>query len=594
MQMNIQTIIPPECHRTKQINVNKDFEEALRKSFSSKRAEKLPEESYYRLYIGEHHIENIHNNNNSIIWGRRGTGKTHLLRAFCQKINEAKNLKEIAFYVSCDDITLDTPVQLFFNNDEERIKYNTREAFKTFFTNLNDEIIKNYEEILFSKSAYIKSKAEKQKMKQDIENELTNLLELCKYGSNSLITLSEKNEEHLSAENVKSSSTDFVFSPQKNFWQSVGIHIKRKKGKNIKSDVKVIRENQIVNSYDFRGIKKSFERLADYMEIERIYICIDELWMIDDKKKYSIQPYFLELLRKSIFSPKKISVKIASIRETTRLNTKISVSQNIGLQSQQDIFEDLNLDMIHLKQDYIVDTFLKILTKRINFFSSSEYSEDYIINTIFKEKRYFNLLVVMSHGIPRNYLRIVEESMAAIQYNISEYFLHIFLVTEIIMKIYANDKRSSLSFEENSVYEIISKYLYANKTAFFLINNKQYQRVYTEINNLIYTEIVHRIPSSLTPEGIRDTYKAFFVDSGKYLCTIKDFYQNELNDIVVNYKLFIPNDLKENFVNYILDLDNVESNYVECPSCGNRVSRDHPVYRATARCNNCAFCFPCP
>lgn len=589
--MNIQTIVPEECVRTKKIRVDDNLENAFRKSFSSKRAEKLPEESYYKLYIGEQHIESIYNNNNSIIWGRRGTGKTHLLKAFCQKINEATNTKEIAFYVSCDDITLETPVQLFFKNDEERIKYHTREAFKTFFTNLFDEIIDNYEKILTKKTIFIKSKAEKQKMKQNIENELTNLLELCKYGYSTTVALSEKSEEQLLTENNTSSGVDLKFAPQKTLLESLGIEIKRKKDKNVKREIKISRENQIINRYDFRQIKKSFDRLTEYMEVDRMYICIDELWMIDDKKKYTIQPYFLELLRKSIFSQKKIAIKIASIRETTKLNTKISFGQNIGLQSKQDIFEDLNLDVIYLGQKYIEEMFIKILTKRINYYSSIQYTEEYILSTVFKEKRYFNLLVVMSHGIPRNFLRIVEECMSAIQYNLSEYFLHIYLIVNVVMNIYANDKRSSLSFEENSVYGMISQYLQQSKNAFFLIENEPYQRIYTEVNNLIYTEIVHRLPSSLTPEGIRDKYKAFFVDSGKYLSTINDFYQNELNDIVSNYRLIIPSDLQSDFQKYILNLDNVSSNFIECPNCGNRVNKEHPIYRETQRCYNCAYQF---
>lgn len=590
--MNIQSIVPPECQRTKKINVDREFENALRKSFSSKRAEKLPEESYYRLYIGEHHIENIHNNNNSVIWGRRGTGKTHLLRAFCQKINESTNLKEIAFYVSCDDITLETPVQLFFNNDEEQIKYNTREAFKAFYTNLYDEIIENYEKILFSKKALLKSKSEKQKMKGEIENQLTELMYLCQYGSESSITLSEKNEEYLSSENVTNQSVGLNISTQMKEIKNAGIDIQGGKGRSVKSEIKVTRENQVIKSYNFRSIRNAFDRLADLMEVDRIYICIDELWMIDDKKKYSIQPFFLELLRKSIFSPKKLSVKIASIRETTKLNTKIGYEQNIGLQSQQDIFEDLNLDMIYLKQDYIIENFLNILEKRVNYFSRVQYPVEYILETIFKERRYLNLSVVMSHGIPRNFLRIVEEALASIQYNVKEYYLHIYLVTDVVMKIYANDKRSSLSFEENSVYEVISEYLRQNKDTFFLISNRQYQRIYTEINNLVYTEIVHRIPSSLTPEGVRDKYKAFFIDSGKYLCIIKDFYESELYDIVINYNLIIPNDIKMNYLNYVLDLDNVTSNFIECPSCGNRVNKEHPIYKETNRCNECAYAFP--
>ncbi|MBF4365106.1 ATP-binding protein, partial [Vibrio anguillarum] len=50
------------------------------------RAENIEYESYIKLYSGTENILNINNRNNTIIYGRRGSGKTHLLKALQEKI----------------------------------------------------------------------------------------------------------------------------------------------------------------------------------------------------------------------------------------------------------------------------------------------------------------------------------------------------------------------------------------------------------------------------------------------------------------------------------------------------------------------------
>ena len=58
------------------------------------RAENIEYESYIDLYSGTENILNINNRNNTVIYGRRGSGKTHLLKALQEKISiELQNHK---------------------------------------------------------------------------------------------------------------------------------------------------------------------------------------------------------------------------------------------------------------------------------------------------------------------------------------------------------------------------------------------------------------------------------------------------------------------------------------------------------------------
>ena len=77
--MEARMHMPSGCERTQNIVVVSDFINSLKKAMNWGKAEKLPEGAYYPLYIGEDLLERMNTADNQIVWGRRGTGKTHLL-----------------------------------------------------------------------------------------------------------------------------------------------------------------------------------------------------------------------------------------------------------------------------------------------------------------------------------------------------------------------------------------------------------------------------------------------------------------------------------------------------------------------------------
>ncbi len=170
-------MINPKCERTKPISIPDDFTLALKKAFSGSKAEKLPPNSHYPLYVGEDLISQLKSPDNQIIWGRRGTGKTHLLKAFNQCINEDNTDFSISYYISCDKIKYETPIAVEFKNDFEKMKYCARNTFKCFMTDLVEQIIGTYEEILNKKNNYkVKSSVQKKQTKKKIEDALMSIL----------------------------------------------------------------------------------------------------------------------------------------------------------------------------------------------------------------------------------------------------------------------------------------------------------------------------------------------------------------------------------------------------------------------------------
>lgn len=589
--------IPLECERTKNISVSQDFIQSLKKAMNWGKAEKLPVDSYYPLYVNNRLLDEMNVADNQIIWGRRGTGKTHLLKAFTQMINENPNEYKLSYYISCDNIKMETPVDLIFNNDYERMKYFARQTYKAFLINIIEQIINNYQDLLEKKYRFNESNIEnKKKFYDNIDNCLTNLLENSTIGLPHIVETFSKRNINKNRKRKRENGYGFngeismpkVLSSIKGCFKFN--KIKTNNDENVESNET---EQKIKYSFSFHEIQREISKLIEAIGIDMIYICIDELWLIDDKNNISFQPMFLDYLRQTFFGQSGISIKIASIRETTKLNNKTSAGNNYGLQSGHDIFELENLDYLYKKDNIIFEKFAEIITMRICFFSdlNIEYNKQYVIETIFKNSRYFNILVSMANGIPRNFLRILQLCLGRINYNLEKYFIHVYLISDTVMDIFVNERRSNLALNENSVYNIISKYLENSKNVFFIISNDQIKKFSMDINNLIYTEILHRIPSSATPISIMDSYKAFFVDAGKYLYLLKEKNIEEYKNVVINFELVIPDDLKRNKEKYIVNLETASAEHIECKNCGAIINRNDPVFVKYHSCSKCAYKF---
>lgn len=322
------------------------------------------------------------------------------------------------------------------------------------------------------------------------------------------------------------------------------------------------------------------------------------------KVLYPFSHFFLDNIRQSLGSHAQLGIKIASIRETTNLNNKTDVRVNYGMQSGNDIIELAYLDPVQSKMHEVYNMFKEMMVKRINYHAKrelqsgnwgetsihqDEYDANYIIQMLFKDERNFNKLVSMSHGIPRNFINILNTCLRRLDYNLSANFIHCYLISDVVIDTYKNEHRSDLSFvEENTIYNAIDEYAKRKKQYFFLIDNKTAKRLRPEINTLLYNEIIHRIPSAETPANIMNSYKAYYLDLGMYFLTIRDANFEEYIKTINSFQLLLPEDLARNSGNYILDLNNVESSLVICPSCKAIFPKTQPVFTKYHICPECA------
>ncbi len=595
--------IPVQCKRTKNISVPSEFIRALEQTCNWKKAERLPDDSFHELYIGSNILTSMESPDNQVIWGRRGTGKTHLLKAFVQKINSDPECKKIAFYISCDKISAESPLDIKFSSDIEKMKYYARQTFKCFVSDFVEQMIDTYDNLLSSKYFYNEeyNDTEKEQIKKEIENQLYNLLDNCTYGIPTEIIKEETEVKSKAKENKHENNIETELEGKLSFPFRWFASIKGKVGRKTAKTTNNITsgETKVTKKYSFSltRTRDVLERLLNALKLETVYICIDELWLIDKKRELSLQPLFLDYLRQVFLSSRRISVKIASIREVTKINSKTSAGNNYGLQSGHDIIELINLDTQFIREHDRVDHYKNMLFARINYFSRKEnrvsylYSPEFIISTVFKNENNLANLITLTHVIPRNFLNVLQRALFFIQSDLQHYFIHSYLIRQTVIKMYLEDKRSNLPMNSGSLFDIINQYIASTKNYFFLLSSEQVKRLKPELDNLVYIEIIHQIPSSVLPDDIMDKYKGFYIDSGKYLHTLKLEQSDHDDSGVYNFSYVLPETIIENISHYIISLDNIESGFVECPNCGSQISKTHPVYTKVGVCPTCAFEF---
>ena len=590
---NIVMDVPTQCERTKNLYIDEQFITALREACNWKKAERLPENSYYELYVGDDILNQMTSSDHQLIWGRRGTGKTHLLKAFTQKINSDPNSKDIAFYISCDDINVMSPIDINFSNDDEKIKYLARETYICFLVSLTEQIIDEYNKILLEKNYFLTmNRKEKQQLIKTVDNCLIELYENCTQGIPIIVdkkvteTVLESTER--TKEKLVEVSGEGKFSFIQKAMLAIGGKLNRKNKKLNSNNKTEESKTEKVYSFSFSKTKDTIRKLLTALNINTLYICIDELWLIDKKRDLCLQPIFLDYVRQALINSPNISIKIASIREVTKLNSKASAKNNFGLQSGHDIFEIANLDTLYTERKDVIKKYRTILAQRVNYFSENNYSENYIINTVFKNERDFISLICLTHYIPRNFIIVLQRCLNVLNYDLQHKTIHSYLVQNIVVNNYLEDKRSNLPMNSDSLYNLINNYIDTTRKYFFLISTSQLKRLKAEIDNLVYIELIHQIPSSMLPREIMNNYKGFYIDAGKYLHALNyDFNSNR--DELYNFSFVLPETLKNNYFEYIIDLDKIESNFIECENCGNRISKNHPVFEKFRACPICAF-----
>lgn len=352
-----------------------------------KRAEKYDNQHLINTFVDVGPLFTLlQNPDHQIIYGRRGTGKTHALIFLKGQLDKKGYLPT---YIDMRNVGSNGGIYSDYALPiTERA---TRLLIDTFalvhdqildFVLLNDTVydLSNFGPLLEELAISI-SEIE---VVGNVEIEETN---------NS--TTSEKNESGITA-----SLKDFSLSSKDEELNSFG-NIKRQKA-----------QGQARHRVHFTTINNIFTRLTKLLRGKEIWVLIDE-WA---EVPLDLQPFLADLLRRTLFSIKGVTIKIAAIEKRTNFKLQ-SGSNYIGIETGADISASLNLDEFMVFDNDPVkskDFFKTLLYNHVNQFLVEEgngiTNKETFINATFTQIGAFEELVRASEGIPRDAINVLIHS----------------------------------------------------------------------------------------------------------------------------------------------------------------------------------------
>lgn len=548
-------------------------------------------EDCYCLCANKKHIDELKTRDHQVIWGRRGTGKTTLQKAFVHEINTRQNDPcVVAFYFMMAHIVP--------TNEEILLVTGSGNALALYvFSKLITSIINEIEKLFKERCSNMEKEAEDQfvqaylELTQDIDFYLARIR-----GAELSVEQKETNE----SQNESGYSFDITGNaPTKLIRACLNYLKKRKKTHNTIHSTSL--SGRVSFQLETSRIEQRLKKMLEALQIDLAYICLDEYSEIDKISDYSIQSTVAQLIKQVFFKSSLFSVKIATIWNNSKLHMRGGHKVE-GIEYKQDIFPGPDLDIMFMKSNADVIKYFKTVLVNTYCMSCELSEEEQLSFSEYIEERIFSKaglrhLICGSQGISRSFVILVKE------------YLQIFLqerkgpvklgkIYELIMQQYLEDVRSKIPYF--SVYTEINKYIAQNLRRYFLIERKDYDRCKDLLKYLATRGVFMQLPGHLTDRSIRNSYKLFIIHYGNYLDALdsarnkKGRKRLEEDSKLEENGLLLP-DYDDMMLsepnNYVVHLPKDAEKEMYCPTCKAIVKKDDQKETICTQCGNSIISF---
>lgn len=535
------------------------------------RAEYNTTYNFLEYYAGRESIGKVCGVKNQVIYGRRGTGKTHLLRALQEQLLDSESTI-FPIYIDVrkfkpllsNDFPLYYALILFRELVIELLKWAYTNIDRLYKTCATQDC-----QISFSQKESAMSEIQSYLGKFNTAFSGSNFQKLGE------IEFSYSEVEKLSKSlNLSSQPMITIDTEHESEKQNSAINVKY---------ISFAEMSEIVNA------------LINHFSIDRIFILVDE-W---SEIPIETQPFFAELLKRA-FITSKVTLKIAAIPNRTRL----MIDQTVGLEDGGDIF-GYSLDnryIYELNQDATKAFFNELLFKQLSLANSSIFNHFIDSKTGKPIHNFINLflanqalreVLIASAGIPRDFLSIFISAYNNFYMRMQTTHRHLALVDirTATIQWYEVDKKKAVESNHNAkvmLNKIIEEILIGKKRCHFLIPEK-YETNQT-LNDLIDLRIIHLRKRGIAHKDNRGvSYNVYYIDYACY--TSSNLYHNKINTNLLS-EIETTDDFRAirriSLGDKFFDALNAEfGNGIKCPHCGRFIDTSHPAYIKQKICNNC-------
>lgn len=459
-----------------------------------KRAEKVDDAKLKETFVNAAPLlDVVSTSDNQIIFGRRGTGKTHLLKYISDLMRENGDLD---VYIDLRTVGSNGSI---YNDENLSTSERATPLLLDVLQNIHDSLL----DIIVSDEVYDLGK---------LGPLLDAFADACSAVKvvGTVETYEEKMNDTKQEDNLSlEANTDFKSPSLKGGFSSTETINESER----KTEKKTGSQRYYVN---FGDVQRTLKNIINTIHGKKIYVFLDE-W---SEVPIILQPYLADLIRRCIIPLKNITVKIAAIEHRSNLSISKGNGEYIGLELGADIGGDVSLDDFMVFDNdskrsvqFFSDLLFKHYKASIEENETISNSVDFI-QALFTQNSAFEEFVRSCEGVPRDAVYMI--SMAARKaYNRT---INIQDIRIVARDWYSRDKSQILRTMpalNDLLTWIIEEVIGKRRSRAFLLKTNERHKL---IDSLFDARLIHilkkNISSNDTP-GVR--YDVYKLDYGCYV-----------------------------------------------------------------------------
>lgn len=432
-----------------------------------------------------------------ILYGRRGTGKTHVLNYLAdnrEQVGDAVVVTDLRNIGSSAGLYADASVPL-----PERATRLLVDTLLSIHATLYEFFVELSEELDLSQSG------------PALDRLADAITEVKVVGSVETI----ESESH-SKEQKTGTRFSTTFSPA----PSISIEHDNKKSHSNSRQGTISRSGREQLYVNFGATGAAFRDLVSCMQGRHLWVLLDEWSSIPQ----DLQPYLADLIRRTLFSVQGIIVKIAAIEHRSNLMINRGGGDYIGIETGADASADVNLDdfMVFDNDSEKSQEFFQELIAQHIFSAAKDIGVEHelpetpnqLINEVFTEKRALEEFVRACEGVPRDGINIISlAAQKAIDSKISVNHIRV-----AANSWYQRDKEKAVSSNALAgelLHWIIDTVIGERKARAFLLRADESSDLIDSLYDSRVLHVLKRSISSHDQPGVR--YDVYKLDYGCYV-----------------------------------------------------------------------------
>ncbi|SUB01584.1 Uncharacterised protein [Pannonibacter phragmitetus] len=459
----------------------------------AKRSEKVSSEILAKTFVDTEPLADvIHTKNSQIVYGRRGTGKTHALLYLAEQVNRGG---DYAIYIDLRSIGSDGSI---YNDD----RLSLAERSSRLIIDVLNAIAGHLFEVAVSA---ISTALHPQQISLRVDDFEKAISEVRVVGETTALV-----REAATSQSVSEVHADFSVRDGS---LALGGKSSGNFGHESERHMQNVGKQRV--SVNFGRVQGTLRSLLSVLSPGTFWVLFDE-W---SEIPVDLQPYLADLLRRTLMPVENVVVKIGAIEHRSLFYLPGERGEYVGLELGADISADINLDDFlvfesnqHRSLQFFKNLFYRHLQAGGDF--ADVKSADQLVQLLFTQVNAFEELVRASEGVPRDALNLATKVVTKAFGNKAS----VVDVRTAARDWYLQDKASPVNSNVvlSSILEFIIDYVIGQRKArAFLVKSGSRD---SHIDRLYDARVIHTLKKNISSHdepGVR--YDAFKIDYGCYV-----------------------------------------------------------------------------